>query len=117
MTRYPFNLDDALAGAPCMTEDGRVVRVTRDARLETLIADDGQRAWFISPDGRRAFEPSPDRPNDLFMAQRTVWLNLYADGSANWHPTKQDAIDAANRVENMFGTKPQLAVARRFYLP
>lgn len=87
----PFNLEEAKAGKPICTRDGRRARIIcYDARSEeypivALVesADGGEEGCYTFADNGRyysATECTSQQDNrDLFMAPtaKTVWVNLY----------------------------------------
>lgn len=98
----PFNLEEAKAGKPMVTRDGRqakfiahVPEVSSYARLVVLIGGalniyrDCGSDCFV--DGARHCNSR----NDLFMApvKKTAWVELFDDGSALFHPTKSAAFE------------------------
>lgn len=86
----PFNLEEAKAGAPVITRDGRAVRIVCFDRacphypIVALIGGAGEEdvQTFTNGGMYYADEDGGYADCDLFMApvQRTVWVNLYAGG-------------------------------------
>jgi len=106
----PFNLAEALAGAPVCTRDGRKVlelhlyaallptnKFPLGAVLEGSDGDDGPFALHYREDGTRlgpVDEPIESR-TDLFMAstKHTIYLNIYRepDGRAYGYQSQEEA--------------------------
>ena len=84
----PFDLEAAERGDPIQMEDGR--------KLEFIA--------YVLPEVRPEYQVvvlCPDtgvvtslRKGDVFMAPRTVWMNLLPGGGAYYYPS-QDAADTA----------------------
>lgn len=78
-----FNLEEALAGKPVVTRDGRKVselhlfETTYDKQQLVAIIDKNAYAYYRS--GKRYNEYDAEHNNDLFMAPETVtkWVNVY----------------------------------------
>ena len=79
----PFNLEEALAGKPVVTRDGRKVKIAgynpeTSEEFDSVVgwADGGSRCW--SEDG--LYIPDGDHECDLFMAPETkdVWVLLWS---------------------------------------
>ena len=93
----PFDLPAAKAGAPICNAEGRPrIFVThlplakKDQRV--VVMTGGGLVYTCSEDGVFLNDDGiTDR--DLFMVskKRTVWVNLYADGSGFWHETEKEA--------------------------
>lgn len=84
----PFNLEEALAGRPVVTRDGKQVNEihrfkSADRNGQHLCAiSHGESIWFWD-DGRYSI-PRTETPWDLFMAsvEKTFWVNLYGENNA-----------------------------------
>ena len=96
----PFNLEAALAGEPVVTRDGRDVTnlvyfpdaggVYKIAGvLDECVETFTEEGFFFNYEAQSA--------HDLFMKpkKRTVWVNLYLDGSYFKHETQELADRAA----------------------
>lgn len=85
----PFNLEAAKSGAPIVTRDGREARfiahVPEANEVERIVALIGKSLFWYSENGSYLLDTESNR--DLFMKpqKRTIWVHLYADGSARWH--------------------------------
>jgi len=96
-----FNLEEALAGKPVITGDGRgVTQLTKfDANNEKYnllgVLDGKIRTWL--EDGRFDLY-SIDKELDLFMKseKRSIWVNVYNNGKVVWlgrsYDTKEGAL-------------------------
>ena len=80
----PFNLEEALAGKPVVTRDGRKVSEFYHFKTQTTpysvsAVIDGSRYGY-SIDGR--YHPSDESNLDLFMRpeKRSFWTNIYPWG-------------------------------------
>lgn len=92
----PFNLQDAINGKPVITRAGD--SLTFGAYIPQAK---GYNLFMIIPEGDVARYNENGRyicndiesGMDLFMApiKRTVWVNLYEDGSAYWHSSEYAA--------------------------
>lgn len=78
----PFNLQKALAGEPVVTRDGRKINdlhyfytLTRDCKLYGVI-NNSIMAW--TNEGHW-LSTGVEQPEDLFMADKERWANLYWD--------------------------------------
>lgn len=98
----PFNLEAAKRGEPITTRDGRSVRflahvpeVREDCRVVVFI-DASTCVTSYSEDGRYNYPDPAVRGCDLVMAPRVVWVNLYRNGVASWHDSKEEANVSAN---------------------
>lgn len=106
----PFNLEAALAGEPVVTRDGRDVtnlayfpNVCSEHKiagvLEECIETFTEEGFFL--------DFNEESESDLFMKpkKRTVWVNLYIDGSYFKHETQELADRAAwpGRVKRRAG--------------
>lgn len=103
--RKPFNLQEALAGKPVVTRDGR--KVLSIAQLPTLTTtrytlfahiDGDDYGKGFTADG--LYIAGVTSSDDLFMAPNTLWLNLYrAEGAlafSGWpYKTEGEANEAA----------------------
>ena len=84
-----FDLEAAKSGAPIVTRDGRetkfVVHVPEADTLQKVICLYEGNLRTYSESGQYYEHSESDW--DLFMKpqKRTVWVHLYADGSARWH--------------------------------
>ncbi len=100
----PFNLEEAKAGKPVCTRDGKDARIVCFDRKNEyypliVLINDGDREDLNSHtlDGKRSFVTSPE---DLFMKseKKEGWINIYsfmgelrlADGRV--HSTKEAAV-------------------------
>ena len=101
----PFNLADALAGKPVMTQDGvKVVRIfyAEDACESSKVICVLETGLVVShyKDGRYSADRKSD--NDLVMApqKKEGWINLYQASfgrvpSDTIHSSEEDAINLA----------------------
>lgn len=100
----PFCLEQALAGAPVVSRDGRKVseifhcKTLKDDAYPVLTVVNGQELW-VRKDGRS--NKHQESPFDLFMApvKREGWVNLWqqTDGSYRTagsavYKTKENAL-------------------------
>ena len=105
----PFNLADALAGKPVMTQDGvKVVRIfyAEEAYENSKVICVLETGLVIShyKDGRYSADRKSD--NDLVMApqKKEGWINLYqvsfgrAPGDTI-HSSEEDAINSAKNYD------------------
>ena len=90
----PFNLQEALAGKPVVTRDGRTVTALHlfDCDLKFplgAVIESCSCIYAFRKDGTWTSEPSE---YDLFMAsvEKTVWVNLYQHAIFR-HETEQEA--------------------------
>lgn len=110
----PFNLQEALAGKPVVTRDGRPVKIAGynpDARYCDKITgwvDNISRDW--SNEGR--YYISGESNFDLFMAseKRTYWVNVYKkmggfyESGQALHESEKIAKESIVRQWNYIGT-------------
>lgn len=104
MTHRPFNLDEAKAGAPIQTRDGRPAKFIAhvpEARTYTISAlADGWLCCYRE-DGRSSTSMAD---SDIVMAprKRTVWVNVYEFGNASVYKTREEAdmFGAPSRIGN-----------------
>lgn len=83
----PFCLEEAKAGKPVCTRDGRPVRILcLDAKndrypIVALVDDDGEEGAYLY-DKNGCFFTKKDSINDLMMAgeKHTGWINIYSNG-------------------------------------
>ena len=92
----PFNLQEALAGKPVMTRDGRTVTQLHlfecDAKFVLYgVVESCSCIYAFRKDGTWTSGPSK---LDLFMAStgKTVWVNLYHDWTGRYD--SQEKADA-----------------------
>ena len=111
----PFNLQEALAGKPVVTRDGRKVKIAaynpEAHKMHEIIgwADSGSRSWY--KDG--SFDGTENHGADLFMAPETkdVWVVLLSSTASNvctssWvKDTEQDAKQVENKMIERGGCK------------
>lgn len=97
----PFNLKEAIAGAPMITRDGRkAVLLAYDEELDRKIIckvyDDYTEAETFL-DGGKYFKDHSESRYDLFMAtqKKTVWVNFY-NSHGYFYDTKCEADAAAS---------------------
>ncbi len=98
----PFNLDDAKAGKPLITRDGRSARFIAhvpEANPDvSLIVQIVKRSCplILTERGTTNWEEDAPSDYDIFMApvKVTRWVNFYADGAARHYETKIDAATA-----------------------
>ena len=97
----PFDLEAAKRGEPICTRDGRDVKFIAHVpetmphfRLIVLIKDCIN---FFPETGIAA--TTGNCVSDLFMKpkKKTVWVNLYRKGTANYHPSEDEANLKANK--------------------
>jgi hypothetical protein len=99
----PFDLERAKAGAKLVTRDGRAVNafafvadVLTDYPCVAHIEGEG---WLThSKEGRLYACSPPECDDDLFMAPetRTIYLNVFANGSSDWYETEAAARSGLN---------------------
>lgn len=100
----PFNLEEAKAGKPLVTRDGRHV-VFGCFNEEAIVGHElvcflDRRIYAYHPDG--SYAKSEKSELDIFMktVKKTVYLNIWEHGnglldcSSFWHPTKEAAETA-----------------------
>ena len=105
-----FNLEEALAGKPVVTQDGRKVTHLHlfecDLKLPLCVVIENSTCIYqFRKDGQWTSEPSG---LNLFMApvEKTVWVNLYFDWTGRYD--SQEKADASARhlpVTPRFGGK------------
>lgn len=116
----PFNLEEAKAGKPVCTRDGRPARIICfDAAMSYPIValvheeegEDGAEELIEYGDAGQFNYSVSEHRNDLFMAstERTAWVNLYREGSgvqtgATVYKTKDAAIQGISRWGTYLGT-------------
>ena len=105
----PFNLEQAKAGKPVCTRDGRDARIVcfdvrhEDYEVAALIKDTlGQEdVETFTEEGWWTFDKR-ETAKDLFMKaeKKEGWINIYSNGNlSRIHLTRDDAINiAANNV-------------------
>lgn len=108
----PFNLEEALAGKPVVTRDGRPVKIggyNPDGCLSVkLIGWVGKNFCSWLPDGTSSCFPV-DSCLDLFMAseKKKGWVNIYP-GRSNWmgiaHIFETEALAMNNKAEGCIAT-------------
>ncbi|WP_118181287.1 hypothetical protein [Paraburkholderia phosphatilytica] len=81
----PFNLEEAKAGKPIITRDGRTARFLAhipeaSEALQVFAIVDGEKAATPLYTSGLFYETGGDHDHDLFMApeKSTVYLNVYA---------------------------------------
>ena len=121
----PFNLEQAKAGAPVVTRDGRPARIVCWDRKQDgfeLFGFAGSHdyhiiCWDLKGVAEKCLELNyvyPLEQSDLFMApvERTVWVNLYRTKSGDLdlsspHQTKENAEESRiNYDREYIGTFP-----------
>ena len=107
----PFNLEEAIAGAPMVTRDGRkAVFLAYDEELDRKIIckvyDDYTEAETFLDDGKYFKDRSESR-YDLFMAtqKKTVWVNFYSEGSCYYFNTECEADFMKSEIFDRIGGK------------
>ena len=118
----PFNLEEAKAGKPVQTRDGRDVRIicfdaklndtSKDTSIVCLITclEDGMEYLFsyFRDDGR--WHSSQESTHDLFMKSETKvgWVAVFNDGKSI-----STIYDTKEKAETIGGTYPDfVAVAK-----
>lgn len=110
----PFDLETAKAGAALVTRDGRKVRFL--AHVPEALSSCRVLAYIELESGAREFtesgkaKPHTGEASDLFMApkpKRTVWVNLYNDGSYSSAGSEADAL----RFAKMHDENSYVAIA------
>lgn len=116
----PFNLEEAKAGKPVCTRDGRAARIISDDLQGehpfafAIATRDGMGEKVRTYNHSGEYYDSEESKHDLFMAHvtKTVWVNLYRRrdlsvyaGSATY-PYEQDAKAASNYAHCYIGTFP-----------
>lgn len=93
----PFDLERAKAGAKLVTRDGREARFVahvpechQDYRVVAVIGGDDEPSMFAE---NGSLYSGAEYGDDLLMAPetRTVYVNLYMNGAAEWHATEERA--------------------------
>jgi len=100
----PFNLEEALAGKPVITRDGR--KVTQLTKLDNKndfcivgVVDNGIEIWNLKGE----YDGFPDSKFDLFMKteKKSIWVNVYEYESdisfGNIFLTKTEAVSKINK--------------------
>ena len=85
----PFNLEQALAGAPVVTRNGRPIVELKYLQTSSKLAvvrkepDDKLISYFVPCDGKLG--ATIDYTTDLFMAptKKEGWVNIYNPSSKN----------------------------------
>ncbi len=107
MKLKPFNLEEAKAGKPVCTRDGKPVRIVCfdykeiNYSLVGLISyGDEESVSTFTEDGRWRFDQSLPHANDLFMApvKHEGWINIYPNGncSSTIYSTEEEAKSYAS---------------------
>lgn len=98
----PFDLEAAKRGKPIQTRDGRSVRfvghvpeASENYRVVAFVAGETY-VQLYADDGKYVL--GVETRHDLFMATRTVYVNLYRNGVGCWHDSKEDAERGANKA-------------------
>ena len=104
----PFNLQEALAGKPVVTRDGRKVTQLHLFECDAKFVLYGVIEGIVNATGFRkdgGWSVSEPTKLDLFMAsvEKTVWVNLYTYAT-NRYETQKDA-DTGSMI---FPTEPRL---------
>lgn len=98
--REPFDLEKARAGKPVKTRNGqKYVFGAYNPEAQECCRVTG---WVTRIDGSMiaqshytsgSYLGAQESPHDLFMVSesRMVWMNIYPNGMAYYHPTKEDA--------------------------
>jgi len=105
----PFNLEKALAGEPVVTRQGdtvgRVVCFTRvdkaDYPVHAEVEVDGEWCAVLYTLRGKIYNHEEARDEDLFMAPKTKYLNVYSPGNGWTHASRAAADRAAassNRI-------------------
>ena len=105
----PFDLEQAKAGAPVITRDGRNARIlsfdlcNRYYPMVAAFTDSDGDEWVNVHTNEGKCLMDKDSPNDLFMApvKREGWVNLYP-------PTMSSGVLA--RATSVYATKGQAEV-------
>jgi len=98
----PFNLEAAMHGEPIVCRDGTPAKFiayvpeAEDFSVVVALVDGIVRASHI--DGRCVRGENISK--DLFMAstKRTVWVNFYPDGAAEWFDSEFAALNCARSL-------------------
>ena len=101
----PFNLQDAINGKPVITRARDSLTFGAyipKARPYTLFMTSPDGDVFRYNENGRYMGNDTGSEMDLFMApiKRTVWVNLYEDGSAWWH-SSEDAAKCSVLVKKL----------------
>jgi hypothetical protein len=103
----PFNLEEAKAGKPVCTRDGRAARILcfdivgTDYPLAALVTnkDSGDETIFTYMVGDGSINTLPSNALNLMMVtttkSKTVYLNLYRNGVCHTHATENGAKTAS----------------------
>ena len=103
----PFNLEEARAGKPVCTRDGRGVRILcfdmvgTEYPLVALVTNkgSGDETIFTYMAGDGSINKLPNNALDLMMfttpKSKTVYLNLYRNGVCHTHATEDGAETAS----------------------
>lgn len=107
-----FNLEEAKAGKPICTRDGDPVKFivhvpeAVSSHQVVVMRDDGQLSTHTEHGRYYATNDLGDH-RDLFMqpVKRTVWVNLYKDGSCSNQYCEESAADRHGRYVARVGDK------------
>ena len=98
-----FNLEEAKAGKPVCTRDGRKARIIcfdRDWRMRivALVSDPlGESVHYYLSDGKVDFDKQNDEDLMMLPEKKEGWVNVYKGGllDTKSYPTKKEAFDKA----------------------
>lgn len=109
----PFNLEAALRGEPVVTRGGHKAKIigyvpeAQPAFRLVVFVEDNNRIPAVRTESGRVWDDE-EMNGDLFMAakKRTVWVNLYKDGTYYFHNSEKAANDAVGDLsDNRVGGK------------
>lgn len=107
----PFNLQEAMAGKPVQTRDGREVtqlKFFEDVNINLIIGVVAKNIWTWNMEGQ-SDSLSGESNNDLFMAleKKSIWVNVYEVMDSlseefelsigKIHGTKESAMSSKNK--------------------
>ena len=101
----PFNLDEALAGKPVITRDGKQVTQLTLFEIEGNfplkgVVDKGFATWTT-----KGFfhDTQQNHPYNLFMAseKKSIWINIYENKSHMWSSYGYNSLEEANEANKV----------------
>lgn len=115
-----FNLEEAKAGHPVCTRDGRKARIVcYDMKITidhfpllVLVENDGiEQGFAYNEQGHRPYTDGDNDPNDIMMVsvKHEGWVNIYRDTSGITY-TGENICDSQEEMEEI-GKKSQTYIA------
>lgn len=106
----PFDLEEALNGAPVITRDGREVTEiycfeTSGSKYTVYACIDGQVYPYVA-NGKYFFNGETESKDDLFMGQPVLinWVNVYCNKEyiflSSTYPSEEKAMESARKSTN-----------------